>query len=279
VRYVTALVVALSPLVAVAVIVGQRGIILNWILAGAVAYSYGGGRISLRPTTLGWAVVAYLFLGSLYAGRAFIGPALGLGNWSNVIDVAFTPDRLGEAWNPAANEFGAPFGNFNAYVASDPQPHELGTTYLESLILPVPRWAYPGLKPVQVGVRFRDRFFPAAADQGSIAGTAYSSILEAYVNFGAVGVAPVYLVVGLLVGLIDHRRSGRGTIGGAVFYALMVPAMIAFHRSDFADGAVIPTVFAAAIAGAIVMARQGWREVFRTDPLRGPRLLTTGYSK
>jgi oligosaccharide repeat unit polymerase len=269
-RYVTGVVLALAPLLAIATVLGQRGQILNWILAATVAYSYGRGRIVLRPRMIGWALVIYVGLGSLYAGRAFFGPALGLGNWSSVIDVALTPERMTEALNPASNEFGAPFGNFNTYVANDPQPHELGSTYLESVILPVPRWIYPGAKPVQVGVNFRDRFFPAAADQGSIAGTAYSSILEAYVNFGAWGIAPVYLVVGLLVGLIDQRRPRTGSIGGGVFYALMVPAMIAFHRSDFADGAVIPTLFAAVIASLIVLSRELWQRAVESGP--APRL-------
>ena len=137
------------------------------------------------------------------------------------------------ALNPAATEFGAAFGNFSEFVSQGGERPRLGSSYLQSLLLPIPEFLYPGKKPGQIAYQFRDRFFPAMADAGAIAGTAYSSLLEAYVNFGIGGGLAVYFLLGCLLCLAERVRVSAAGIQWHLGYLLLVSSAVAFHRSDF----------------------------------------------
>ncbi|MEO8451464.1 MAG: O-antigen polysaccharide polymerase Wzy [Gemmatimonadota bacterium] len=241
----------LAPLLAAALILGRRGLVVNWIVSGLLGYSFAGPPVRLRRSFVAATAAVYLALGVVYANRSFVKLAIGGGDWLQVAKATVSPERILVALNPAANEFGAPFGNFSTYVQAGPQPLALGTTYVRSLILPIPRWVYPGPKPPQVGVEFRDRFFPLVAGQGSIAGTAYSSILEGYVNFGIAGLGLVYCILAIVLGRLERWRRTRPAPAFGVFYALLGSGVIAFHRSDFADSLVITAIFGGALAFAV----------------------------
>jgi len=197
-------------------------------------------------------------MGLIYASRGSRGAAVYSGDWSTVIRSTLARQALLQAINPAANEFGATLGNFSEYLKTGAQQPGLGRSYLVGLLLPVPSSLYPGKKPQQIGFEFRDLVFPAVAEQGSIAGTGYSSILEAYYNFREVGVFAVYFLWGMVLVLIERRRLRAVSMWFALLYLMFVPSAVAFHRSSLGDAVIAPAVLNAAAIVALWMACSFW---------------------
>ncbi len=239
---VSAALAGIAPLLASAIILGQRGLILDWLCAGLLGLRLGLPS-RFRAGGLVLVTVGYVALGLVYANRAFVGAALATGDWSDVLSRGLAEDRLIEAINPAANEFGTPLGNFGEFVGAGISEHRWGETYVRAVLLPIPTRLYPGDKPVQIGMDFRDRFFPELALEGSIAGTAYSSLLEAYDNFGVIGSVVVYFLLGLVLGWLGLLATRSLNVGTLVFCAVLSSGLISFHRSDFADSLLINAVF------------------------------------
>jgi hypothetical protein len=253
---------ALSPLLLVSVFLGRRGPILDWLFAAALGATFYTPVRRLPARLVAAAVALYLAMGYLFANRALLGITAVTGNWSEFWTSSLTPARLAQAVNPGANEFGAAFGNFSEYVHAGRQPLLLGSSYLRSPLAVVPAFLYPGTKPPQIWVEFRDTYFAAEARSGAIAGTAYSSILEAYVNFGPPGVFGVYFVLGAAAMALERRRGRTGS--GALTYALLAPAAIIFHRSDLSAGLVGPLYYALVTPAAFGAAVHVLRLVTRT---------------
>lgn len=225
-------VLAISPSAAITLALGFRAPLLDWLLVVIVGVYYLTPirRISWRMVVL--VLTLYLGSGLVFANRALIGFGLVTGDWGAVWEAAGSPERLALGLNPAATEFGAAFGNFSEYVTRSSEAPRLGVTYVRALTSPIPGFLYPGTKPQQVGYEFRDRFFPELARAGAIAGTAYSSLLEAYVNFGVAGGALVYFVVGFLLVSAERIRQRSAGLGWHLMYVLLLSNAVAFHRSD-----------------------------------------------
>jgi len=254
---------ALLPSVAITLALGYRSPLLEWLLVGMVgAYYY----TPLRKLTWGMvalAAVLYVASGLIFANRAIIGLGFATGDWRSVWRVAQSHERLVQALNPAATEFGAAFGNFSEYISRATDPPRLGATYSRALTSPIPSFLYPGTKPQQIGYEFRDRFFPSMALEGAIAGTAYSSLLEAYVNFGVAGAGLVYTALGMLLALCERVRQTRPEPAWHFCYVLLVSNAVSFHRSDasllvstVALNAVVIVVFLGA-AGSLRWVQHG----------------------
>lgn len=243
----------LSPLAILMAALGHRALLLNWTVAALLGVRLSAPPRRVAPRLVAALVAIYFVLGWLFANRALIGVSVATGDWGALFRESMRSERLAVAFNPAANEFGAAFGNFSEFVAAGPQPKDLGASYLRALVLPIPSFAYPGNKPQQVSYEFRERFFPGESFAGSIAGTAYSALLEAYANFGLLGVAAVYLVVGIALASFEWLRQRFRSRIVAAGYLMMVPAAVAFHRSAFADGAIGPLVVAAELGVAITV--------------------------
>ncbi len=227
------LLLAIAPSLAITLALGFRSPMLEWLLVVLVGATYHTPlrRINLRIAAL--IVILYVTSGVVYASRAVIGLGLATGDWSAVGESVLTTERLILAVNPAATEFGAAFGNFSEYNRLANEPLRYGSSYLQSLLLPVPGFLYPGKKPQQIGYEFRDRYFSSMAADGAIAGTAYSSLLEAYVNFGVAGPLLVYFILAWLLALAERARQTRPEAGWHIGYLLLVSSAVAFHRSDF----------------------------------------------
>ncbi len=224
---------AIAPSLALTIVLGYRAPLLQWLLVVVVGAFYYTPVRSLGWRMLGLTSVIYLGSGLLYANRAILAYGLMTGEWQQVWETAQTSERLVLAINPAATEFGAAFGNFSEYVARTNEEPRLGSSYVRAFTLPIPGFLYPGKKPQQIGYEFRDKYFAALAQQGSIAGTAYSSLLEAYVNFGWPGGAGVYFALALLLALAERTRRASNSIGWQLGYVLLVSDAVSFHRSDF----------------------------------------------
>lgn len=220
------------PLILSLLLLGRRGPLLSLIVVLFVGLFYARPIRTLRLKWIAVGLIVYMALGFLYGARSYVAPALASGDWSRLLERIGTAEFWITSLNPARNEFGAPFGNFNTYILYGGSGLRWGETYLIGFAEPIPRFIWPN-KPKTVTYEFRDTFFPDWAERGRIAGTAYSSILEAYVNFGQVGVFVVYTVVGFFLGLLEVRRAGSGSLGYATFYLTLLPVSISFHRSSF----------------------------------------------
>lgn len=220
-----------APVWMIFIILGRRGSLLRVFLIFFVAASFFK---PIKKIKRKWVVVflsvyvALAFLGGIRSNLAF---SLATGNWDIV---SRRISQLGfwiQALNPGTNEFGAAFGNFNTYVLSGDSELMFGETYLKGMTVPIPRFVWPN-KPETATYEFRDKYFPHEAKRGAIAGTAYSSILEAYVNFGTFGVLVVYVIVALALGWLENQRKRAKSLWFCVFYLMILPEAVRFHRSS-----------------------------------------------
>ena len=239
-KHIFAFSLSMLPLLIVVVLLGQRGFLLGWIVIGVVGATYGTSVKHLTGRLVGLAITVYLAMGIIYASRGSRGAALYAGDWSAVLQSAIARDAILQAVNPAANEFEGTLGNFSEYVNTGGQELGLGKSYLVALLLPVPSSLYPGEKPQQIAFEFRDLVFPSEGERGSIAGTAYSSILEAYYNFRESGVFIVYVLVGMGLVALERRRIRSGSLWFALTYLMLLPSSVTFHRTSFGDALIAP---------------------------------------
>lgn len=220
------------PFVLNLVILGRRGPILGGIIVFVIAYFYFRPIERIELKWVMFVLPIYLIMGFLFGIRGSAGQILETADLSllrlHVSQPAFWLTSL----NPGLNEFGAVFGNFNTYILSGASHHQLGETYLRSLTMPIPRSIWPD-KPQAVIYEFRDTYFPSLAQQGIIAGTAYSSMLEAYTNFGTFGVPIIYLLVAFAMGCLERIRLQSKSILFAFFYLTLLPLAQTFHRDCF----------------------------------------------
>lgn len=224
---------AITPILAIVAVLGDRSIMIEWLLVAVVGGLYATPVSRVSWTMGGSLVVLYLASGLLYANRYVIGVGFITGDWEQVWVAARSPNHMALALNPAATEFGAAFGNFSDYVARPLGELKLGSSYIKALTLPIPSVLYPGKKPKQLIYEFRDQYFASLAASGAIAGTAYSSLLESYVNFGVLGAALVYLLLGIALAFCERIRRRSPSRSLKLGYLLLLSSAVAFHRSDF----------------------------------------------
>jgi len=213
------------------IVLGKRGALLRIFLILFVAASFFKPIKKIKKK---WVVVflsVYVALAFLGGIRSSLALSLATGNWDVVSNRISQSGFWIKALNPATNEFGAPFGNFNTYVLSGDRRLKFGETYLKGMTVVIPRFVWPN-KPQTATYEFRDTHFAYEARRGSIAGTAYSSILEAFVNFGSIGVFGIYLLVAFALGWLDNRRNKTKSLAFSIFYLLMIPEALRFHRSS-----------------------------------------------
>lgn len=208
--------------------------------------------LNLRAATL--FLASYLALTTLSGVRDILPDSFHTGDFSEIKDRLFTSSYWADAINPGANEFGAPLGNYSAYVGNIRKEYLFGRSYLEGLTLPVPRLIWPD-KPVSVTYQFRDEYFPVERDRGTIAGTAFSSILEAYMNFGVLGVVAVYLLLGSFVGAFDNMVARSASWQLRLAQALLMPFVLTLPRSSFDAPYVVPLIGLSVVSVALYFIR------------------------
>jgi hypothetical protein len=253
-RYGALFLLLLLPMLLLTVLLGRRGPMLDWIFIYFVASTWYQSRRRIGRAVAVGTVVIYLAMGMLFANRAVLAYAFLINDFSTLGEHATQPEVIVSALNPGGNEFGAAFGNFSEYVKYDVEGPQYGRTYLEGAALILPSFLYPGTKPQPVAYAFRDRFFPGIADEGAIASTAYSSLLEAYVNFRQAGVVMVYFVIGLVLMWIEARRRESSSLARAMIYLSLLPSAFVFHRADFGASVVAPMFYSLVfIAGTMAL--------------------------
>ena len=222
------------PFICINIILGKRGELLNLFICIFIGITYFKPINDIKPKLVIILITLYVFLAFLYASRSII--CLIPDNPQLFFETAFKKERLITALNPGSNEFGAAFGNYSEFYAkySEDFNPKLGETYIKGVALLIPSFLYPGSKPKQITYEFRDEFFISEAKRGRIAGTAFSSILEAYMNFKYFGVFFIYLVIGYLLQKFDKKYKYKNLFF-MILYITTFPITISFHRSAFGD--------------------------------------------
>ena len=175
-----------------------------------------------------------------------------------LIEILLDKDRIARALVPSQNEFGVAFGNFNEYFSSNSGWLRWGTTYLRSVLLFIPSWLYPGEKPLQVVYEFRSIYFPSEISRGATAGTGFSFLLEAYMNFGAIGILIVYFIVGtVFAGLENLRRTKWNRPMFIAMYLSVVSVIPTFQRNAFGD------IFSNLVLYVLIAFLVGYRGIVR----------------
>ncbi|MCK4830183.1 O-antigen polysaccharide polymerase Wzy [bacterium] len=244
-KYVLLFILTISPLFVITVVLGKRGPLVGWLLVILVGVTYFRPTRRLSGRVMLILLIFYIGSSFIFANRWLITNTVLTGDWSGLFSQAFRFERVVKFLNPGANEFGSAFGNFSEYAKSGDSVSMYGVTYVIAPIGAIPSFLYPGEKPQQIGYEFRDKFFPSEALRARIAGTAFSSILEAYMNFGVLGVFGVYFLVGIVLAFIERARLIWQSPNFALFYLLMLPLAQKFHRSSF--GSVVSTIFWATV--------------------------------
>ena len=139
-----------------------------------------------------------------------------------------------DAFNPANIDAYGPYLTLIYTTANLRVPAELrwGATYLQAVTLLPPRWMYPG-RPTPIGDEFAIEFL--GKDYYDNAGFGYSSVTEAYVNFGSLGPPLMFILVGLGFGALrDGLGRRRGQLAAAIVYATGAPWILLTMRYPLA---------------------------------------------
>ena len=134
--------------------------------------------------------------------------------------------------NPANTEFGSPALNYRIFFDRKPKDYEFkwGKTYTEISVAFIPTYIYPG-KPKGIVFEFRDRYFAERKELGSTAGTGFSSLMEAYMNFGYFGPFLIYSISIFLLIYVESKK-GRNNMFINLFYLLLFNIFLIFSRSS-----------------------------------------------
>lgn len=228
------------PYLLIKLILGQRGVLLSLFLCIFAGTTYFKPIKRIKPKLFVLLLTFYLAMSFIYANRAIV-PIIPE-NPKLFVEMAFTKERFIKALNPGSSEFGAAFGNFSEFYNKYNTKFmpQLGFSYIKGLVVPIPSFIYPGQKPTQVTYEFRDEFFISEASRGTIAGTGFSSILEAYMNFHYLGVFMIYTIVGYFLQKVDFEYRYKSIFTMALYLA-SISLTISYHRSDF--GTIFASVF------------------------------------
>jgi len=224
------------PYVAIKFITGQRGGLFVPIFIIMLAFFYYKDRkfYSLKNLFLIFISLGLLSIMSIYK-------SVIINTVSNDMDLTYfynyqhNNDKNSILFS-LFGELYAPSLNINEYLTANENERTLmfGESYLIGLLQPIPQFLFPITKPKQITYVFRDKFFPSQAEVSSTAGTGFSSILEAMMNFGYIGVFLVYILVSRFIYLLEffNRKKNNESFYTAIYLSFCLLAFT-FHRFAF----------------------------------------------
>ena len=224
--------ILLLPFIFIKILLGQRGILLSSIIIIFLAFSYFKPIRKITKKIVLIVLICYFSLSFLYVARP--GIKYIFNDFDRFSELVFKKERIMLVLNPGSNEFSCGFGNFNTLYVSNDYNFLYGKSYLNGLFNFVPGFLYPGDKPLSITYQFRDIYFPEEKERSRIAGTAFSSILEAYWNFGFIGIFIMYILFSIILFLIENKMKNK-SIWFLLIYFSISPLVMSFHRSELGD--------------------------------------------
>ena len=217
------------PYLALLIFLARRGIILTYIIMFCLGFYQYKPMQKITKKAILIVVLLYFSLGLMFAARN--NTKLIFSDFKSFITKTFSKNNLITAFNPGKNEFGCTFGNFNRLYIRNDYNFLYGKSYIQGITHIVPSYFYVGEKPKLLMYEFRDKYFPRKAEISSIAGTAFSSILEAFWNFWYFGMI-VYAIYGYIICSIELKYKKKNMFN-LMKYFVFAPFIYEFHRSDF----------------------------------------------
>lgn len=240
-----------APLLIEYIVLGYRSQIVIHIISFFFARNIGK-ILNLKFKFILLMLIAYIFLTFIYTIRGILPTAIESNDYSLLFD-KFGNEEYTENYNPANNEFGAPFTNYIIFNNDKNSNYlKLGSSYLASGIVAIPQFILPIKKPKDISMEFRDKYFSSLSNKSRISGTGFSPIVEAKWNFGFLGPAVVFLFFLQLIKKIDiHYIFHNTKVTSLLFYFALVPYIaIRFHRSSSSQ--VVASVIVIGIIVALV---------------------------
>lgn len=206
------------------IMIGERGALVVAIAVAALGYTYFD-KVKwpkLRYVIIG--AIAFFFFNVITILREPYASFNGLSFFSDY------SQKLIHLANPANTEFSAAAYNYRIYLNEvDEIDYRFGNTYMEIAVGMMPTYVLKD-KPQTITYEYRDRFHSERKEQGSIAGTAFSSLLEAYLNFHYWGPFLIYLLFGTVLILIESFKFYPSAFSH-VYYLMFFNIVMIFSRT------------------------------------------------
>ncbi len=132
-------------------------------------------------------------------------------------------------------------------------PYLYGETFLKFVYFPIPRFIWPD-KPETAARIIVKKFYPELYSTGM--SISASPIGEGYFNFGALGVAGVMFVLGIIArSLKTYHMANKNNKGAVLLYAAMLPGVFEYFRGYFFETTLYYTVAALLLSLALFLSR------------------------
>lgn len=167
----------------------------------------------------------------------------------------------------ALASFANPYVTLITSTYESENPPRAGWTYLQSIPNLVPRFLYPGEKPLTIGWEFSQNYtsFWRPGHPRNM-GFGFMPITEAYVNFGWFGPPLIMFLLGLIMNAIYRRKSSRNSIIYTLAYAVLMTQAFNINRTSFAAVGII--LFRSAVGVLALLAAASVLDIVTTH-LRG----------
>ncbi|AUC82949.1 O-antigen polymerase [Lacinutrix sp. Bg11-31] len=222
-----------SPIILIYLSVGFRGHLLGVFIAYLVGYSYYLSIHKIKRKVVLFLFLGYSSMAILYGIRGQLRHLFTSGNWERFDYYVFQKKSYLVYYNPANNEFGAPYMNYIKFYNDDDNELLYGSSYLDGFLIPIPRALLPFNKPKPITYTFKDRYF-SSWNTSRISGSGFSYVMEAQWNFGLFGPFLVYFFTGFFFWFLEYlRNKNKFILFMPLFYAMMLPFAQSIHRSSF----------------------------------------------
>lgn len=215
-------------------IIGERGTIVNAIFMFVICYFWDTNVKSIKFKSVLFVTLAYLLLIVITVSRNFFDDDSKIFSLNNI--VKYTTDNIETfefALNPANSEFCTSALNFRVFVEKKTDVDFMyGATYVHFITQLLPKSINPFYSP-SLTIQFRDQFFSERGDKGSSGGTAYSSLMEAYMNLGFLGCFIFYAIIFFLLLKLETLKATNNNLVFILFYVLCFELILLFNRSAF----------------------------------------------
>lgn len=216
-----------SPTLITSLIIGGRGVFINlfFVLLFATFFFEKIKKINLKILIM--IAFMYLVFVTMFWARGVTGSLI-----TGDISIGEFVDTVVRHFNlsPVTVEFAAPFVNFNIFYASaDALSFRYGETYIDGILSVLEYLAHGKLRP-HTTEQFHQIFYPEALEGGY--GYGFSSIVEAYWNFGTAGIFIVYFLFGILLSTIEITVNLKKFSTIHIIYINLIPVAVIIHRSN-----------------------------------------------
>ena len=138
-----------------------------------------------------------------------------------------------QMFDPLTQEFGAPYRVFTIWKEVGDNPLLLGKGYTIDVISNImPKFFWPS-RPDTAAVLLSMDYYGVSNVSELSSAWGFSPLVEALINFGRLGIVPVFALSSFLIALLESWFKRQGAWGVSC-YAFMIPIVINWNRMDMA---------------------------------------------